>query len=377
MRVLHVIEATIGGTRRHVVDVVRAQVARGLEVGLVSAALREPAFERDREELRRAGARCFDLPMERSIRPGRDLAHLLALERLLLRERPDVVHTHSSKAGVLGRLASMQADVGARVHTPHTFAFLFRSMFGPAKRGLFRSIETYLSAASAAVIAVSAGEAETMAGSGVVPSARVRTVPNGIDPRPFEAAVPLDLEALGVPRSAPSACVVGLLNVAKGQDLALAALARPGLEALHLVLAGHGEELAALRALAVQLGVADRAHFLGWRDDAPRLIAACDLVLLPSRWEGMPYIVLEAMAAAKPVVATRVDGARELVVPGVTGELADVEDTTDLARAVAAVLRRTPAERAALGLAARARVNAGFTLDTLADGLLAVYDEVA
>ena len=377
MRVLHVIEATIGGTRRHVVDVVRAQLECGLEVGLVSAALREPAFERDRQALRAAGARCFDLPMQRSIRPGTDLRHLFALQAILEAERPEVVHTHSSKAGVLGRLASMQTGIGARVHTPHTFAFLFRSMFGPLKRGMFRAIESHLGGASAALVAVSSGEAQTMLASGVVPSERVRVVPNGIDPGPFETAEALDLTRIGVPPGAPSACVVGLLNVAKGQDLALCALVEPGLEALHLLLAGHGEDLAALRALADELGVAERVHFLGWRDDAPRLIAACDLVLLPSRWEGMPYVVLEAMAASKPVVATRVDGARELVLPGETGELADVEDAPDLARALRAVLGLSPGERAQLGRAGRERLLAGYTLQTLASGLIAVYDEVA
>src|SRR6185436_18222119 len=114
----------------HLVDVARGELAAGLDVHVVASTLREPAFEQDLRGLERAGAVVERLPMLR--------AHLL-------RTQPDVLHTHSSKAGVLGRLASVQTGVGARVHTPHTFAFLFEAEFGPRKRALFRSIERGLS----------------------------------------------------------------------------------------------------------------------------------------------------------------------------------------------------------------------------------------
>ena len=124
MRVLHVMESTIGGTRRHIVDVTLGQLELGLDVHLVVAA----------ERLRAAGASVVVLPMERAIRPATDLRHARFLGRHLREVRPDVVHTHSSKAGVLGRHASLATGIGGRVHTPHTFAFLFGAMFGSAKR---------------------------------------------------------------------------------------------------------------------------------------------------------------------------------------------------------------------------------------------------
>ncbi len=377
MRVLHVIEATIGGARRHVVDAVRGQAHAGVEVWLAAAARREPAFRTDLAALEGEGAHCLELPMVREIRPGRDLAHLRSLVALIARVRPDVVHTHSSKAGVLGRLASLEAGIGARVHTPHTFAFLFGSMFTPLRRALFRQIETALSGATRALVAVSPSEARTIRESGVAPGGLVRVVENGIDPRPWLSAPPTPRAALGVPPAVPLVAVVGLLNVAKGQDLALRALAEPGLEQVHLHNAGHRETREALEALASSLGLDGRAHFLGWRDDVPALVAACDALLLPSRWEGMPYIVLEAMAAARAVVAARVDGAVDLVEDGINGFLVPVEDPQALATALRRLLALSSAARAAMGAAGRQRVLERHSLERMLAGLQELYREVA
>ncbi len=377
MRVLHVLEATIGGTRRHLVDVATGQLARGLDVHVVAAVVREPRFAADLAALEQRGAVVHRLDMVRELRPGRDARDLAALERLLVREAPDVVHTHSSKAGVLGRLASAWTGRGARVHTPHTYAFLLTEMFGPVRRGVFRGLETALAGLTDRVVAVSADEGESFRASGVVPAGRVRVVPNGIDPRPWEQAAPLDRAALGVPAEVPLAAVVGLLNVAKGQDLALRALAEPGCGDLHLLVAGHGDRREAWERLAADLGVADRVRWLGWRDDVPRLVATADLVVLPSRWEGMPYALLEAMAAGRPVVAARVDGVRGTVVEGETGFTCPVEDVAGLAGALRSFLALDDAGRARLGAAGRAASARSFTADAMVDGLLEVYREVA
>lgn len=377
MRVLHVMEATIGGTRRHLGDVVRGQLAAGLEVHAAVSSLRQPDFERDLADLEARGARILRLPMVRELSPARDLAHFRALAHHLEHVRPDVVHTHSSKGGALGRAASIATGIGARVHTPHTFAFLFDAMFGGLKRRLFREIEAHLCAHTQALIAVSASEAATIARSGVVEAARVRVVENGIDPAPFTDARPIARAELGVPDGVPLAAVVGLLNVAKGQDLALHALARPGLERVHLLVAGHGEMQGGLEALAVELGVAARVRFLGYRTDVARLLAASDFVLLPSRWEGMPYIVLEAMASARPVVATPVDGARDLVADGDTGFLTSEISADAIADACRKFLALPEASRASIGVAARERLRARHSAERMVTELVSVYRSVA
>ncbi len=377
MRVLLVMEATIGGTRRHIVDVARGLSRRGVETHLVASAERVPAFRADLAGLARDGVHVREIPMVREIRPGVDFRHHQALVSLLHQIRPDVVHTHSSKAGVLGRTAALRTKIGRLVHTPHTFAFLFGAMFSPTKRALFRRIEAFLGARTDRTIAVSESEAETIRAAKIVAPERVRVVPNGIDPTRWTGAAAADRAALGVPEGAPCAVVAGLLNAAKGQDVALEALARPGLEELHVLFAGDGELRAELEEQARRLGVAKRAHFLGWRDDVPALFGAADFVLVPSRWEGLPYVVLEAGAAGRPVVGTKVDGVRELVSEGDTGFLAQIDSADDLARAIARALTAGPLERARMGERGRARVLAEHGLDTMVARLVDVYGEVA
>lgn len=370
-------ESTIGGTRRHITDVASGQRALGLDVHLVVAAEREPRFLADLERLEREGCHVERLPMVRSISPAKDLAHGTRIAHLLKSLRPDIVHTHSSKAGVLGRCASIASGVGARVHTPHTFAFLFEAMFGPLKRRLFREIESGLAGATRALIAVSEGEARTFRESGVVAPATIRVVPNGIDPAPWGAAEALDRTELGVADAAPLALVVGLLNSAKGQDLAIESLTRPGLEELQLLIAGPGEDHHALEAQARELGVADRVRLLGYRDDVPRLLATADVLMLPSRWEGMPYVVLEAMAARRPVVATPVDGATDLLQDGAAGRLAEAIDVDALASATCELLALSPDERRAMGERGAQRVAGDYTVARMVERLVELYGSVA
>ena len=369
-------EATIGGTRRHLVDVCRGQRERGLDVHICAAALRQASFQQDLDALAGSGCTVHALPMVRAIRPATDWRHVRQLKRILRDARPDVVHTHSSKAGVLGRVASIQTGIGARVHTPHTFAFLFEAMFSASKRHLFRTIESRLAKQTAAVIAVSTSEGEEFARSGVVPAERVRVVPNGIDPSPWRAARAAPRVELGIADDVPLALVVGLLNVAKGQDVLLRALAEARETRLELMIAGHGETEGELRAIVEQLGLVARVHFLGFREDVPRLMKTADFLCLPSRWEGLPYVVLEAFAAERPVVATAVSGARDLVGHD-TGRRVEIEDVPGLARALDEVAALSPSERSALGAVGAARVQARHTIETMISSLLEVYREVA
>lgn len=378
MRVLVVMESTIGGTRRHLVDLAGGLVEAGDEVHLCVAAERQASFRDDLAALSAKGAVVHELAMVREVAPRTDWAHKNRLRALIREVAPDVLHTHSSKAGALGRLAARGTSCRALVHTPHTFAFLFDRMFSAKKRRLFRWIETLLAKRTTRMIAVSEGERETMVRAGVVPAERVRVVNNGVDPGLWEGATPYTRAELGLAADARLVLVAGLLNSAKGQDFAIRALAEgvlTGRGDVELLLAGHGDDLAALQALAAELGVQDHVHFLGWRDDVPRLMASCDVALLPSRWEGMPYVVLEAMAAGKPVVATRVDGARDLVEEGRTGLVVDVGDVPALAQALDRVLSGALGELDAIGARARARVAERFTIQHMVQATREVYEE--
>lgn len=382
MRVLHVMEATIGGTRRHLTDLAREQRRQGFEVHVVAAAERAPDFREDLAALEAEGCGVLELPMVRSIAPLQDHLHCRALQREIARVRPDVVHTHSSKAGVLGRLASLRERIGVRVHTPHTFAFLFEAMFGSLKRRLFRGIEGYFGARTDRLVAVSEGEAETIRRSGVVPPERVRVVPNGIDLEAWRARLPDAAAARArraswqLPEGALVGAVVGLLNRAKGQDLALRALAHEGAEEVALVFAGEGDDLPLLESLVEEIGLEDRVRLLGWVDDVPGLLLACDFCLIPSRWEGLPYIALEAAAAGLPLVGAPVDGVRDVLAGEPrAGVLAASSQPAELARAMGELFRRSPLERADLGASALERVRGEFTVERMVERLTAVYEE--
>ncbi|MFT4538266.1 MAG: glycosyltransferase involved in cell wall biosynthesis [Planctomycetota bacterium] len=367
-------EATIGGTRRHLVDVCAGQLARGLDVHLAVATSRDPDFSGDLEQLKSQGAVVHLLPMVREIRPLRDAADFRSLCRLLRETRPDIVHTHSSKAGVLGRCASIWTRIGTRVHTPHTFAFLFGALFGPAKRALFRNLEKTLSRWTSRVLAVSPTEAETFRASGVVPADRIRVVSNGIDPGRFETAAALDVATLGLDPAKPLAAVIGLVYAAKGQDLALDALTGEGCEDVQLLLVGPGE-LDQLREQVERNSLGSRVKILGARRDVPEILAAVDFLILPSRWEGMPYIVLEAMASRRPVVATPVDGALDLVADGVTGVLCATIDAPSLSLAIASMLGCSEAERQSMGQRGFDRLIATYTIDRMVEAMITIYRE--
>jgi len=375
MRILEVMECTIGGTRRHLVDLADGLCSAGDEVHLAVSALRMPLFRTDLDRLTAKGCTVHEVPMVRSISPATDWGHRRQLEALLREVEPDIVHTHSSKAGVLGRSASLATGIGARVHTPHTFAFLFDAMFSAHKRFLFRRIEAHYARRTHRMIAVSNGESQTMISSGVVPAASVRVVPNGVDMSRWSSVAPVKRAQLGIPDDALIVLVAGLLNSAKGQDLAIQALQMVASPNIHLVIAGDGNDLPMLEALAGELGVNDRVHFLGWRDDLPALIAASDVVLLPSRWEGMPYVVLEAMAAGRPVVATRVDGARDLVAHKETGLLVDVKDVVGIANALEQLAGSSPQERASMGRLGAERIRDEFCIEHMVRATQAVFTE--
>jgi glycosyltransferase involved in cell wall biosynthesis len=376
MRVLQVMECTIGGTRRHIVDVCAGLAQRGVDTHLVASTLRQADFADDLHALEACGVRVTRLPMVRELAPLQDARHLLALTRLIEREQPDIVHTHSSKAGALGRLASLAAGTGARVHTPHTYSFLFDAMFGSLKRRLYFDIERALAGSSQAVVAVGASEAQTIKKSGVCDPARVHTIPNGVRVQDLARQVPLTRSELGAPEGVPLLLVAGLLNVAKGQDLAIQALRAPALRAAHLLVVGHGPWEVDLRALAQRAGVAQRVHFLGWRSDLARIYGAVDWLLLPSRWEAMPYVVLEALACGTPVVATPVDGAREILTAATCGVLSPSTDLDALSSTLDNALRLPESTRLAYGRAGQRLVAEEYSVDRMLDRLQALYSQV-
>jgi len=383
VRILLIMECTIGGTRRHLRDLALGFAARGHEVGVVAAALRDPGMLRDMQRFREAGVRVQRLDMVRAITPLRDAWHALRVAGRVAFRGWDVVHTHSSKAGALGRAVAPLCSRAARVHTPHTYAASFDGGKGqggeaPGPPALILATERLLGRVTDRLIHVSEAEREEGQALGVIPAARARVVPNGIDPEAF--AQPSGGDALraefGIPADAPLVGTVGLLNDAKGHDLLVSALAQLP-DDTHALIVGHGELEDELRALAEQLGVASRLHITGWRDDVLACLDAMDVFCLPSRWEGLSYALLEAMAAGKPCVSSHVNGSPEALTPPDAeraGRIVPRGDAPALAAALAELLDDAEL-RARFGAVAAARVRERFSLDAMLTGTLAVYEE--
>jgi glycosyltransferase involved in cell wall biosynthesis len=325
----------------------------------------------------RACERLRVLPsLSREIRGLPDLLALGALTRLFRSLRPDVVHTHTAKAGTVGRLAARLAGVPVVVHTYH--GHVFHGYFSPAKTRVFLAIERGLARRTDHLLTVSDTVRHELLDLGVGRPEQLTVMPLGLDLRPFRQARPGALRAeLGVGPAVPLVGIVARLVAIKAHEVflaAAAAVARQMPSSLFVVV-GDGDRRGELEGLARQLGVAERTRFLGWRRDLDRIYADLDVVALCSRNEGSPVSLIEAMAAARPVVATRVGGVADLVEDGVAGCLVPPGDADALAAAIAALLGDR--ERAqAMGEAGRKRVDPAFGAERLVADVERLYTDL-
>jgi glycosyltransferase involved in cell wall biosynthesis len=355
VRILHVCQPTDGGAAVVVRELVGAGVRAGDEV--IVAGPRGPYLA---EWVIAAGARWVELPMTRQPSP-RDLLACLRVRRLLV--AADVAHLHSSKAGAVGRLAAftMRARRPRIVFTPHGWSWYVGGSIARAYR-LFERVAVRM---TDVVTVVSVDELR--AGRAVLgPEAPIELIENGVDVSAFTPVGPL------APREPePLVVQVGRLSIQKGQDRALRALASLADRSVRLRFVGEGPQRVALEQLAIELGVRDRVEYAGSVDPRPHLRCA-DVVILPSRWEGMSLVLLEAMAVGAPVIASSCGGSDALAG---CGRLVDHEDDArvegELGRAITELLGDR-VHAAQLGAKARQRAVDSYALD----GVLARYHKV-
>ncbi|MGE3818434.1 MAG: glycosyltransferase family 4 protein [Isosphaeraceae bacterium] len=368
-RVLMVVESAAGGTGRHVLDLCEGLIARGRDVHMIYSTGRIDQMFVDRMA-RISGLRTASLRLRTNVHPA-DAAAVVAIRRYAREHGPfDVIHGHSSKGGALARLAA----VGTRARSFYTLHGFIIMDPGLAlwKRGIYLSIELALGMVTKGIVAVSPEEARAAVRLGLGRS-RVKVVPNGIGPIQLTPRAEAR-RTLGVADDATVVGFVGRLVDQKAPDVLLRGFAQASRTIpnarLTLAMVGSGPLDAPLRALADALGVGDRVLWLGERD-ARGLLSGFDLFALSSRKEGLPYVVIEAMAAGLPVVATRSAGVEILVDPGVTGIVVPPDDPDAFGEALAG-LGGDPDRLARQGQAARAR-SARFTIDAMVEGTLAVY----
>ncbi|MEP7118783.1 MAG: glycosyltransferase family 4 protein [Acidobacteriota bacterium] len=313
----------------------------------------------------------------REIRPLSDVRTIWQLMRIIRRERPLVVHTHTAKAGALGRVAAILCRVPVVVHTYH--GHVLRGYFSPPKTAVYRAIERVLAWRTDRLLTVTARVGQELQALGVGRPEQYLTLPLGFDLAPLLSAERRrgELRAELQVGEAPLVGIVARLVPIKAHEvfLAMAARVRQTYPTAVFLIVGDGELRGSLEQRARDLGLADAVRFLGWRADMDRLYADLDVVALTSRNEGSPVALIEAMAAGTAVVSTAVGGVADVVEHGVTGLLAPMDDDAALAAHVVTLLGDRELGRQ-LGQRGRVRVAATYGADRLVADITGLYDEL-
>lgn len=367
MRILHVITRLVhGGAQRNTIMCAADQARRGHDVTLLTGTEAGPEGSL-LEEARQDAYRLLELPcLVRDPAPAQDLAAFVALWRLMGRHRFDVVHTHTSKAGILGRWAAWLRRIPAIVHTPH--GHVFHGYFSPRKAALFQAVERATARVTHRIVTLTEGDLQDHLRAGIAPADRFVTIPSGVALEGFRRAPGPS------PHGATVGCVARLVEVKGPLDL-VEAMARvaPRFPRSRLVLVGDGPLRAQVEARIRDLGLGDRVVLTGRLEDPAPALREMDVFVLPSHNEGMGRAAVEAMAAGLPVVATRVGGLPDVVTPDV-GLLVPPRDPDALAQAVGQLLADTEL-RHRLGEAGRTRAER-FSDRVMFESLEGLYAEV-
>jgi len=384
--VLHIItQFDRGGSARDTFHTVMGHDRRRFRVGLVYGGTKGLTLAEaelvaaDLKSLRQADVALFEIPtLMREIRPLQDARATLALWRLLRRERPSLVHTHTSKAGAVGRLAAWLARVPAVIHTPH--GHVFYGYYGPVMSKLICLAERALAKITDRIVTLTDRGAQEHVQFKIAGPAKFVTIPSGVVLSTFRSLhvdPVLKRKALGLPAEGPVVGTVGRLVPVKGHAWLLRSIPFVLTEfpAAHFVLVGDGPLREELTWLAEELGIGRHVTFLGTREDVPECLTAFDLFVFPSLNEGMGLALIEAMVLGLPVVATTVGGIPDIVVDGETGTLVPPCDERALAAALVGLLQ-DPHRRRMYGEAARRRVDKRFDVVSAVRAIEALYETV-
>lgn len=343
VRVVHVIaRLNIGGPAGHVAGLAAGLKSYGFEVTVVTGT--PGVSEGDMTtEVQSAGIPVWVLPsLGRALSPLDDLVSLCRLYRLIVTLRPDIVHTHTAKAGALGRIAARLAGVPVIVHTFH--GHVFRGYWSSIRSWLVVCLERFLARLATAIVTVSETVQSDLLAFRIAPPEKVHVLPLGMELEAYIRCASTRGEfraELGMPDGKPLVGIVGRLVPIKNHTLFLQMannLLSNGFEGIFVVVGG-GELASMLVVTARDLGISNRVYFAGWRRDISRVYADLDVVVNTSINEGTPVAVIEAMAARVPVVATAVGGVPDMITTGKTGYLVPSGDVEALAEAICRALQ--------------------------------------
>ncbi len=338
IKILLILEATAGGTRRYITQVLSHIDLDKFAPVLFCSTKRDTAFMQDIELIRSRGIKVRVFPMKREISPFSDLMLIFKIARAIKEEKPDIVHTHSSKAGIIGRIAAKMAGVAKIAHTPHVFPFEMH--VGKGRRAFYLFLERIAAKRTSLLVAVSNAEKSVALENGLSRDGNAVVNYNGIEPELWHAVDAGEREKLrtqtGIPQGVFVVGMVGRFMPQKGHSILVEA-ARILLKKnkdIHFVLVGDGELKDEIRSSVVSAGIEGNFHFLGQTDKIASCYAMFDCLVMPSLWEGCPFTAIEAMAMGIPVVASSVGGVKEIIEDNVSGMLVPPADASSLAGAV-------------------------------------------
>jgi glycosyltransferase involved in cell wall biosynthesis len=367
VKVLHILEATLGGTRQYLDDVIAARL--DMDQALLHASARAdsawPAVLRAAEA---AGWECRHIDMQRSIDPWSDLKAVAAIRAFIRGYRPAVIHCHSSKAGALGRVGALAAGTGAKVvYSPHALAHRMSRAYLYIERGLVPLTTRYC--------AVSESERREIAASGLAPFEQIAVASPAIRIGLSEPEASLAARTrLSIPVEAEVVIGVGRL-VAQKDPLRFVEIIAPLLAKrplLHAYWVGEGELRAHMEAEIAALGLDGRISITGWSTDVKSYLSAANLVVSTAKYESFGYAAAEALAMERPIVAANVSGIQDILDGSLSALMYDSHDL-DAARALITRLLEEPLFRRTMTALGKAKVEAAYSLSAMKGNLEGLY----
>lgn len=360
-------EPQASGQTTHVLSLVRGLNAEKYAITVVLP----DHLHQSRTAFQQSGATTISLKMGKLWWNPSSIARLITLIR---QQKFDIVHVHSQEAGVLARPFARLAGARNIIYTPQCTNIRRANWFW-----MYRSLEKLLSSTTYMIVSVSKADRERIVQWGI-PASKVTTIYNGIHPEGIEDStgimemkrmLNLDDQQLVVMQVGRLSYQKNPLFFVKGASLVLNKYPDA-----RFLLVGDGPLRGAVEEYIQGLGITDQVRCLGWQDNANQLMGAADIITLTSRWEGLPYVLLEAMAWALPVVSTGVNGCPEIVEHGVTGYLVSGNDVNSWAKALIELLGDPPRSRA-MGQRGRQRLAENFSLERMIKHTEGLYDRLA
>jgi glycosyltransferase involved in cell wall biosynthesis len=333
----------------------------------------------DEEARKLTNCKTYFLPeLKHPIRPWWDVKAFAKLVFILEEERVDLVHTHSSKAGILGRWAAHQAGIPYIVHTVHGWGFFPGQFF--ITRWIYQTLERWTAVITNRMITVSEDNKREGLSLGIGREEQYRVIHSGIEPASYRLPLFSASRARRKLKTHGKPCVLVLANFKKQKSpmevVKVAEILKKSMPSVLFLWAGDGPLYEKVCEEIKERKLEGNFVLLGWREDIAELLAASDALLLTSLHEGLPRVVLEAMAAGKPVVATAVNGIPEAVEEGVTGYLHNPHDREGMAGSLFKILS-SKALAKKMGLKGRKALKGTFIIGNMLEEIEKLYDELA